>query len=219
MTVSAEICRATAAVYFCTFSILCNLFSRTVSKCHPLGARYQLLGVTCGNHWDSGPSRCTVYNVWRKLSVRRLGPSDLLHTDVLHHAQLSICNTHRSARDETKRSAARPSLTATQRLPDSLLILLRALGRITAVITAIHLFFGRDGTYTLNVQNSCRDGTINTANYYQNQFFIHENMIFDQYGVQTFELPTVCGKSCYCCGNPHALIQAREVIDLSLIHI
>ena len=168
MTVSAEICRAIATVYFCTFSILCNLFSRTVSKCHPLGARYQLLGVTCGKHWDSGPSRCTVYNVWRKLSVRRLSPSDLLHTDVLHHAQLSICNTHRSARDETKRSAARPSLTATQRLPDSLLILLRALGRITAVITAIHLFFGRDGTYTSNVQNSCRDGTINTANYYQN---------------------------------------------------
>ena len=156
--------------------------------------------------------------MWRKLSVRRLGPSDLLHTDVLHYAQLSICNTHRSARDETKRSAARPSLTATQRLPDSLLILLRALGRITAVITAIHLFFGRDGTYTSNVQNSCRDGTINTANYYQNQFFIHENMIFDQYGVQTFELPTVCGKSCYCCGNPHALIQAREVIDLAASH-
>ena len=57
----------------------------------------------------------------------------LLHSDVLHTAQLSI-DTHRSerevtkrsaarfTRDDTERAAARPSITATQRLPDSSII-------------------------------------------------------------------------------------------------
>ena len=54
--------------------------------------------------------------------ARKTKPSSRpLSSDVLHTAQLSI-DTHRSDQDETKRSAAKPSITATQRLPDSSLI-------------------------------------------------------------------------------------------------
>ena len=133
-----------SALYFVFMYILFDFPADVVSKGHPLGVQR---GKT-GTQVPHGVQRAKRKQVTCRsgAEARAVRPSlRPLFSDVLHLAQLSI-DTHRSARDETKRSAAKPSLTATQRLPDSSLILLRGLllflailSWIATTITAEHL--------------------------------------------------------------------------------
>ena len=121
-------------LYFAFVHVMFDLSASIVSKCHPLGVQRGNTGAKVPH----GVQRATREQVTQSpgAEARAAGPfSRPLSSDVLHTAQLST-DTHRSDWDKTG-AAARTSPTATQRLPDSSLILLRVLLLLTALMSWI----------------------------------------------------------------------------------
>ena len=144
---SALLCLCKLAyLLYLVFDFVMSYFSAHVA------AKCQALGVQSGNTGAQVPhgvqnDKCD----GSAGAVARL-TSYLFRSDVLPRAQLSI-DTHRGVWDRTG-AEARTSRTATQRLPDSSLILLRVLLLLTATlswiatrITAEHLYYAESLTY------------------------------------------------------------------------